>query len=122
MTDNKEIPIPDVITRVGIENLGKRVTRKGLICTDEQLQKLFIVGLIMFIICSIGIALLIAFPPQTNYGLVNWAVELAICIGFEIVGLMIILAYILRREGFKRFLTKGRIKFAERKAEMIEKK
>ena len=48
MTDNKEIPIPDVITRVGVENLGKRVrkliSKKGLKCIDKQLQKIFIVG------------------------------------------------------------------------------
>ena len=140
MTENKEnlseTPIPDVITRVGIENLGKRIAKNGLKCTEKQLQKIFIEGIIMFIIGSIGIALCIAFPPQptcyydnltgrticTNYGLGNWALGLGVSIGIEIVGFLIILAYILRREGFRRTIEKGRIKFAKKKAETIEKK
>jgi len=123
MTDNKEIPIPDVITRVGVENLGKRVrkliSKKGLKCTDKQLQKIFIIGIIMVIIGSTGLGIILTFPPTNITYLI---LEPAIFISLEILGLMIILPYILRREEFKRFFTMRRIKLAERDAEYIEKK
>lgn len=133
ITTKSKIPIPEIIHRVGVENLN---LKKEFTCTDDQLRKNLYIAIVVFIIFSISINFFLAFPAQPRCTTVpltdletcdwspvmSWATGLGFSIGFALMSLFTIFLYILKPEKLRYFIEKKRIIVAKGKAMRIDKK
>lgn len=133
ITTKSKFPIPEIIHRVGVENLN---LKKEFTCTDDQLRKNLYIFIVVFIIFSISISFFLAFPAQPrctpipltdleacNWSPVtSWALGLGFSIGFALMSIISIFLYKLKPEKLKYLIERKRIIIAKRKAMRIDKK